>query len=208
VTGHDGAKPFVSNDVNRFDAAELPPTGLIAISGPSGAGKSTLLRMLAGIEAPSSGVAALPRLTTGGCVWMSTEIYVPAGKLSDAIAWNCASVGRSALRQAAESVGLIDETLLPGGLDARIAEGGANLSGGQRVRIGIARILISDRVVFADEPTAKLDPTTAALVRRVLTEVAARRLVIVATHDDRLIEVADRHHSLTLPKQRQTAIAA
>jgi ATP-binding cassette subfamily C protein len=63
-------------------------------------------------------------------------------------------------------------------------------------------------VVFADEPTAKLDPTTATLVRRVLTEVAIRRLVIVATHDDRLIEIADRHHALTLPKQRRTAIAA
>ncbi|MGA2891639.1 MAG: ATP-binding cassette domain-containing protein [Xanthobacteraceae bacterium] len=206
-TETENAKPFISDDIDRFDASDLPTTGLIAISGPSGAGKSTLLRMLAGIEDPSSDVA-LPQVTTSGCVWMSTEIYLPAGKLSDAIAWNCAGVSRAALRQAAESVGLIDETLLPGGLDARIAEGGANLSGGQRMRIGIARILISDRVVFADEPTAKLDPTTATLVRRVLTEVAIRRLVIVATHDDRLIEIADRHHALTLPKQRRTAIAA
>ena len=181
---------------------------IITIGGNLGAGKSTLLRMLAGIETPAPGIAPLPQLAMCGCVWMSTEIYVPAGKLSEAIAWNCAGASRSALRQAAESVGLIDETLLPGGLDARIAEGGTNLSGGQRIRIGIARILISDRVVFADEPTAKLDPTTAALIRHVIAEVAKHRLVIVATHDDRLIEIADRHHALTPPKQRPTAIAA
>ena len=213
----DGAKPFVSDSVDKFDVTDLPTAGLIVISGPSGAGKSTLLRMLAGIETPSSGVTALPQVlpqvTADGCVWMSTDVYVPAGTLGDAIAWNCmawnrAGVSRAALRQAVECVGLIDEVLLPGGLDARIAEGGTNLSGGQRMRIGIGRILISAGVVFADEPTAKLDPTTATLVRQVLTEAAKRRLVIVATHDDRLIEVADRHHVLTLPRQPETAIAA
>ena len=106
------------------------------------------------------------------------------------------------LRRAAESVGLLDEALLPGGLDARIDENGTNLSGGQRLRIGIARSLISGGMVFADEPTAKLDPTTAKLVRQVLVEMAEWRLVVVATHDERLIEAADQHHRLQL---RQTA---
>jgi len=202
------ARPLLSDGVDKFDVAALPASGLIAISGPSGAGKSTLLRMLAGIETPSPGVTAVPQLATTGCVWMATDIYVPAGTLANAVAWNCTGVTPTALQQAVDSVGLNDEELLPGGLDARIAEGGANLSGGQRMRIGIARILVSSGVVFADEPTAKLDPTTAALVRRVLTEVATRRLVIVATHDDRLIEVADRHHVLTPPTQTDTAIAA
>jgi ABC-type transport system involved in cytochrome bd biosynthesis fused ATPase/permease subunit len=184
---------------------ELPPAGLIAISGPSGAGKSTLLRMLAGIEAPAPGVKALPQIGAKGCDWISTEIYVPAGTLADAIGWNRGD-DRAALWRAAKRVGLIDETLLPGGLDASIAEGGANLSGGQRMRIGSARILLSDGVVLADEPTAKLDAETAKLVREVLSEVASARLVIVATHDKALIAAADHHHVLEL--QSSEAIAA
>ncbi len=73
------------------------------------------------------------------------------------------------------------------------------------MRIGIARILLSDRVVFADEPTAKLDPKTAELVRGALIELAERRLVIVATHDKDLIAAADRKHVLRLPPQNRAA---
>jgi len=187
-------KPFVI--AGAFDAAGLPPAGLVVISGPSGSGKSTLLRRLAGIEATSSGFEPLPQVIAGGCDWIATDIYVPAGTLADAIGWNRPGRERAELQQAARRVGLLDERLLPGGLEARIAEGGDNLSGGQRMRIGIARILLSGGVVLADEPTAKLDPRTAALVRQVLAELAQRRLVIVVTHDERLIEAADRHDVL------------
>jgi ATP-binding cassette subfamily C protein len=103
---------------------------------------------------------------------------------------------------------LLDERLLPGGLNAFISEGGDNLSGGQRMRIGIARMMLSGGVVLADEPTAKLDPQTAKLVRQVLTEMAERRLVIVATHDQQLIEAADRHHVLRPQAETEQAVAA
>ncbi len=201
------ARPFDFNCFDRFDVAQWPASGLIVISGASGAGKSTLLRMLTGIEAPAPGVTALPRLITTGCSWISTDIHVPAGTLRDAITWNSPAALPAALSRAAESVGLTDEKLLPGGLDARIAEGGANLSGGQRMRLGIARALIADGVVIADEPTAKLDARTANLVRQVLGETAGRRLVIVATHDDALIEMADRHFVLAMPRQTEAAAA-
>ncbi|HML07964.1 MAG TPA: ATP-binding cassette domain-containing protein [Xanthobacteraceae bacterium] len=208
LDGKNGAEVFSATGVDKFDAAKLPAAGLIAISGPSGAGKSTLLRLLAGIEPPSSEVAALPQVTTGGCAWIATDIYVPAGSLAGAVAWNRNAVDRAAIRRAAESVGLLDEMLLPGGLDAPIAEGGTNLSGGQRMRIGIARALLAGGIVFADEPTAKLDPMTAKLVRQALVEIALERLVIVATHDDRLIEAADQHHVLHLRNRIDKAVAA
>ena len=201
-------KPFSFAGIDTFEVAELPATGLIVISGPSGSGKSTLLRMLAGIETASCGAAALPQVMRAGCVWISTDTYVPSGTLANAVAWNSGAADRAGLRRAAESVGLLDEALLPGGLDARIDENGTNLSGGQRLRIGIARSLISGGMVFADEPTAKLDPTTAKLVRQVLVEMAEWRLVVAATHDERLIEAADQHHRLQLRKQRDEAIAA
>ncbi len=206
--GRGEAKPFSFAGIDTFDTAGLSATGLIVISGPSGAGKSTLLRMLAGIETPSCRITALPQAMKPGCVWISTDTYVPYGTLANAIAWNHGGVDRAVLQRAAESVGLLDEALLPGGLDACIDENGSNLSGGQRMRIGIARSLISGGMVFADEPTAKLDPTTAKLVRQVLVEMAERRLVVVATHDPWLIEAADQHHRLQLRKQREKAIAA
>lgn len=204
--GNRETTPFIV--AGAFDAADLPPAGLIAISGPSGSGKSTLLRMLAGIETPPHDFKSLPQVTAEGCDWISTDIYVPAGTLGEAIAWNRGRHERATLQAAAQHVGLLDERLLPGGLDARIAEGGDNLSGGQRMRIGIARIMLSAGLVLADEPTAKLDPQTAKLVRQVLTDVARRRLVIVATHDERLIEAASRHHVLRPPAQAGEAVAA
>ncbi len=204
--GSASAKPFAI--AGAFDAADLPPTGLVAISGPSGSGKSTLLRRLAGIEAPPADFKSLPQVTAEGCDWISTDIYVPAGTLAEAIAWNRGSHELATLQAAARHVGLLDERLLPGGLDARIAEGGDNLSGGQRMRVGIARIMLSGGVVLADEPTAKLDPQTAQLVREVLTDMAKRRLIIVATHDERLIEAASRHHVLRSPSQAGQAVAA
>jgi ABC-type transport system involved in cytochrome bd biosynthesis fused ATPase/permease subunit len=204
--GNGPAKPFVPEGAR--DVTELPSSGLVVVSGPSGSGKSTLLRMLAGIEMPSSDVASLPRVVAAGCDWISTDAYVPAGTLSDAIAWNRGTPDRATVQRAAERVGLVDEKLLPGGLDARIAEGGGNLSGGQRMRIGIARMLLSGGVVLADEPTAKLDPQTAKLVRQVLTEVAGQRLVVVATHDEGLIEAASRHHILRPQEQTRKVVAA
>jgi len=191
------------------DAAALPPSGLIVISGPSGSGKSTLLRSLAGIEAASPEAQSLPQVKAAGCDWISTDIYVPAGTLGEAIAWNRDIHDDATLRNAAAEVGLLDERLLPGGLDAPITEGGDNLSGGQRMRIGIARILLSGNVVLADEPTAKLDPGTARLVRKILKDLADRgRLVIVATHDRQLIEAANEQYVLQFKSQAEQAVAA
>ncbi len=199
---------FVPAGIDDFDVSNLPRTGLIVISGPSGAGKSTMLRILAGIEAPLPNLQALPQVRADGCDWISTDIYVPAGKLADAIGWNRGVVDRTILERAAARVGLLDESLLPGELDASIGEGGDNLSGGQRMRIGVARALLSERIAFADEPTAKLDSVTAALVREALADVARRRLVIVATHDSQLIQAADRHLRLHLRSPDREAVAA
>lgn len=169
-------------------ASLLPRTGLVAITGPSGSGKSTLLRHLAGIGSAPSFEADLD--SRPGIAWCSTDIYVPEGTLGAAIAWQNDPCCRTRLLLAAGNVGLLDDVLLPGGLDALIQAGGENLSGGQRVRIGLARALISGRAIFADEPTAKLDPGNAAMVRRALADAACSRLVLVATHDRSLAMLA------------------
>ncbi|WP_449255822.1 ABC transporter transmembrane domain-containing protein [Bosea sp. (in: a-proteobacteria)] len=180
----------------------LPARGLVVVAGPSGAGKSTLLRRLAGVEA---GPAASPRPRAGGCVWVATDSPVAGGTLADALRDGSGPACPTRLREAAARIGLLDDALLPGGLDARIRAGGANLSGGQRLRIALGRALLSRRMVVADEPTAKLDAATAAAVRRALGDMAKTRLVVVASHDPALIALADRNVALGATPRLETA---
>jgi ATP-binding cassette subfamily C protein len=183
------APPLPPIAVPALDGLDLslPSSGLVAICGPSGAGKSTLLRRLAGID-PSHQAAAF----AGHPIrWISTDAYIPAGTVREALLWGDPTADEITLRMVAGSAGLLDEALLPGGLDAPLLEGGANLSGGQRMRIAVARAALGTGAVLADEPTAKLDAATADAVRRMLQAMAAARLVVVATHDERLANLAD-----------------
>ena len=168
----------------------LPSRGLVVVAGPSGSGKSTLLRRFVGIEPGPRGGG---RTTTQGNVaWISSDAFVPQGTMRDAIAWNAGAPSDVDIDNAAAAVGLLDDELLPGGLDAGVETGGANLSGGQRLRIAVARAKLVGRTVIADEPTAKLDSSTATMVRQSLRGMADRRLVLVASHDADLIAIADR----------------
>ncbi|MGN1285392.1 MAG: ATP-binding cassette domain-containing protein, partial [Bradyrhizobium sp.] len=187
----------------------LPQRGIVAIVGESGSGKSTLLRRLAGIEASARAERAPPDSALArGVDWISTDIPVPAGTLVKALSWNRTEHSSTKLLSAAERVGLLNDTLLPGGSDAQVKAGGENLSGGQRLRIGVARALISDRPVFADEPTAKLDGANAARVRTALADCAGERLVVVATHDPELKALAVLVIDLDKqrPSQREAAV--
>ena len=77
------------------------------------------------------------------------------------------------------------------GEDLMIDPRGSGLSGGERRRIGLVRAIASGRpLLLLDEPTADLDPATAAQVIALLKDAARTRLVIAATHDPALIAEA------------------
>ena len=81
------------------------------------------------------------------------------------------------------------------GLGHRIDYLPANLSGGQKQRVAIARALVSNpEVIFADEPTAALDHESGLLVVRMLRQLGAERgtTTVMVTHDNRILELADR----------------
>ncbi|TPW31970.1 ATP-binding cassette domain-containing protein [Pararhizobium mangrovi] len=183
------------------DLHALPERGLVAIVGASGSGKTTLLRRLAGADA-QAGQGAPP---LAGATWVSTDGFVPAGSLADAMAWRCPSATPARIEEVGHALGLADDRLLPGGLSAHVAAGGGNLSGGQRVRLAVARALIADRPVLADEPTAKLDDATAARVREALCTLAQTRCVVVATHDRALASAAMRTIDLDRTVKREAA---
>jgi ATP-binding cassette subfamily C protein len=186
----------------------LPRRGLVAITGPSGSGKSTLLRRIAGVE-PGDRPVAGPT-DRADITWVSTDSYVPVGDLGQAIAWNVGgadsdAVSPETIAKAADSVSLLDDALLPDSLRTKLENGAANLSGGQRLRIAVARALVAGRTVLADEPTAKLDRDTAEAVRRALILMAQTHLVVVATHDRELASAAHLAIDLTGTAKREAA---
>jgi ATP-binding cassette subfamily C protein len=164
----------------------LPTHGLVTITGPSGCGKTSLLRALAGIdEAPEGRV-----LTSAGARgWAAADAWLPGGHLFDMVPGPAGVAALTAL-------GLLGEPRFNGG-DAVIGVGGADLSGGQRLRLSLARAAAQDaRTIYADEPTAKLDAAASERVRGFLRALSRDRLVVVATHDPLLAAQADRQVAL------------
>jgi len=109
---------------------------------------------------------------------------------------------RRAARQALDMVGLSDkEAVLP-----------EDLSGGQKQRLAIARALaLGPRIILADEPTAALDSANGRLVISLMRDLAKSqgRAVIIVSHDNRILEFADRIVHIEDGKiaERDTALA-
>jgi putative ABC transport system ATP-binding protein len=177
---------------------------LVLLLGPSGCGKTTLLSCLAGILTPTSGSisvggesvtgltgAALTsyRRHTVGIVFQAFNL-VPSLTAAENVAaplW-AAKVPRREARRRAEAL-LADVSL-----SDRAAHRPGSMSGGQQQRVAIARALAHDPpLLLADEPTAHLDYIQVESVLKTLRRLATPgRLVIVATHDDRMVPLADR----------------
>jgi ATP-binding cassette subfamily C protein CydD len=153
----------------------------VALLGPSGSGKSTLLALAAGLlQADQGTVQRLDRIG-----WVGHRPFMQNGSLAANV-----SLGRPG-----SGAGGLIRRLLPGKAPARrIGEGGAGLSGGEAVRLALARALADPEaaLILADEPTAHLDADTAAAIADVLVEATAGRTLLVATHDPALAARMDR----------------
>ena len=187
----------------RADAGEL-----VVLIGPSGTGKTTLLSCLGGILTPTSGrirlgdidVTALSprelqryRREQVGFVFQAFNL-IPSLSALENIAVPLLLSGRTHRDAFTRARNLIETV----GLTDRAGHRPAALSGGQQQRVAIARGLAGDPVLLlADEPTANLDYIQAESVFRLLRELRSEgRIVLVSSHDDRLLPVADRVHSM------------
>jgi ABC-type bacteriocin/lantibiotic exporter with double-glycine peptidase domain len=176
--------PWVLEDVE----IEVRPGESVAIVGASGAGKSTLLRLLLGFEAPSRGGIyyddhdlkeldlRLVRRQTGA-VLENSDLF--PGSLYENIAGS-APLSADQVMEAAQLAGLgADIAVMPKGIHSALAEGGRQLSSGQRQRVMIARALVNrPRLLFFDHAMATLDNRTQAIIRESIAKMSGTRIVI------------------------------
>lgn len=189
-------------EVLRGIDLSVHPGEFVAIVGRSGSGKSTLLYCLCGLLKPDSGSislcgqdvtgqsnAQLSRLRRDhvGFVFQDLNL-VSALNVADNVLLPAKMAGIHASHKQ------VNALLHQVGLDGMGHERTDNLSGGQRQRVAIARALLrSPDILFADEPTGSLDPSTAQSVMHLLRQtVTPRSSLIMVTHDLEIAATADR----------------
>lgn len=196
LAGHGAAFAHVGGErIGPLDWCWSSP-GLHAIAGPTGAGKSTLLLGLIGHvplvagQITTDGAAFAPAALNAAIGWAGQQLALLQGNMRDNLAMGQAEDG--AMTDCLQSLGLSAMLAQRGGLGTTLDHRGSGLSGGERRRIGLARAILSGRqILLLDEPTADLDDTTAATIRSVLGRLATDHLVIVATHDAKLVTMAE-----------------
>ena len=182
---------------------------LVILLGPSGCGKTTLLSCLGGILRPKSGaikfggvnVTALDgrelakyRRDTVGIVFQAFNLVPSLTALENVmIPLRAAGFSRAASGRRAE------ELLTRVNLADRMKHRPGDLSGGQQQRVAVARaIALEPPLILADEPTAHLDFIQVEEVLRLIRSLAeGERVVVVATHDSRILPLADRIVEMT-----------
>lgn len=179
---------------------DIEPGEHVALLAPSGFGKSTLLALIAGLAAPQEG-----QITIGGVTlqnetaaplrarmrWVGQKPHIFAGSARHNI-----TLGRHA--DAEKTASIINQMALShvAGITGAgvIGENGAGLSGGEALRLALARIAVDQDadIILADEPTAHLDHETADRIVDSLISLAKGKTLIISTHDEKLAGRVDR----------------
>jgi putative ABC transport system ATP-binding protein len=183
----------------------LQPGELTLLMGPSGSGKTTLISILGCILSPTSGTVSVAGTSTAGLspdalarlrrshigyIFQSYNLFPTLTALENVrIALDVAGVtGAAAVARARCVLGEV-------GLAHKLDSFPANMSGGEKQRVAVARAIVTQpSIVLADEPTAALDGENGHGVMRLLSEIAhgQGRSILVVTHDPRTVAYADR----------------
>lgn len=188
--------------IERLDIA-VRGGELTMVVGPSGSGKSTLLAMLSGLLRPDGGEVRVLgtdlwqldaeridafRLDHCGFVFQGFNLF-PALTALEQVLLPLSYAPMSRAREAALAV------LAEVGLEDKLHLRPQELSGGEKQRVAIARALAKrPRLLFADEPTSALDGHNGQILAGLLKQIAREHgtTVLCVTHDQRLLEHADR----------------
>jgi ATP-binding cassette subfamily B protein len=199
------AKPEMveSGEILKGISFSAPAGTLTAIVGPSGAGKTTISALLprlydvtsGSISVGGSDIRDLHIASLRSAIGVVTQ---DAHMFHDSIAANLRYAKEDAsedeMRAACQAAQIWDLIAsLPNGFDTIVGERGHRLSGGEKQRLAIARLLLkAPRIVILDEATAHLDSENEALVQSALTHALANRTSIVIAHRLSTVRQADQ----------------
>lgn len=197
---HLGSAKIIA--VNKINL-EMNESEFIAIYGPSGSGKSTLLNLVGLNDYPTSGKIEFDgadtsllsdgerrrtRLLRIGFVFQTFNLF-PTLNVIENVELPLSLSGKSQEEQTKRALRLLESV----GLGNRLHHRPKELSVGEMQRVALARAIANNpEVIIADEPTGELDSKTAKEIVSLLHEINKRQkaTVIVATHDEKIAEVA------------------
>jgi len=184
---------------------EIEPGQIVIITGPSGSGKTTLITLIGALRSTQEGsLQVLGHELRGASARELNEVRKEIGFIFQAHnLLNSLSASQNVEMSAlidpemsrAEAARRSREILEQVGLSDEVDRFPNELSGGQKQRVAIARALVrAPRVILADEPTASLDKKTGRDVVDLMHDLAKRKgvTVLLVTHDNRILDVADR----------------
>jgi len=196
-----------SSDIVAVNKVNLTvePAEFVAVVGPSGSGKTTLLNLIGLNDYPTSGKVFIDgsdasvlsggerrkvRLFRMGFVFQTFNLLPTLSALEN-VELPMALAGVAQREQREKAVRLLEIV----GLGNRLFHRPKELSMGEMQRVAIARALANDpELIIADEPTGELDSKTAREIVSLLSEINKERRasVVVATHDEKIVDVAQR----------------
>jgi thiol reductant ABC exporter CydD subunit len=182
---------------------ELDPGETVGLVGPSGAGKSTIASLLLRLIEPTGGrflVDGLDVAAFDETAWRQQLAWLPQRPtlLRGTVAENVLLADPDAtFERVRAAVALADADgfveALPEGYETVVGDGGRPLSAGQARRLALARTLLRDApLVILDEPTAHLDPESAALVADAIDGYRGRCTMLLISHSSWLVALCDR----------------
>ena len=175
----------------------------IALLGRVGSGKSTIAKLALGLFEATDGEIRIdgvdirqldPREYRGSVGYVPQDVTLFTGTLRDNIALARPGISDAQLIKAAERAGIADwVNRHPLGFDMPISERGDSVSGGQRKCISVARALVTEpAILILDEPTGGTDQSTERVIIENLKTYMEGRTLIVVTHRNALLALADR----------------
>lgn len=205
ITTHDIHKSFGQLEVLKGIDLHIGRGEVVSIVGPSGAGKTTLLQLLGTLDRPDSGSIVIDGTDIGtlsqkrladfrcrrlGFVFQFHQL-LPEFTAEENIMIPALIAGtgrRAAKTRAAELLGFM-------GLADRAGHKPAQLSGGEKQRIAVARALVNKpAVILADEPSGSLDSRNKEELHKLFFDLRDKfgQTFVIVTHDEHLAQITDR----------------
>src|SRR5829696_2079222 len=202
-TGNQAPEPSVPRPFELVDIDfEIEPGQLAALVGPSGSGKTTIALMVPRIYDVDSGSVAIDGIdvrdlslaSLGNIIGLVTqETYLFHSTIRENIAYGRMDATQEEIEAAARAAAIHDRVMeLPERYETVVGERGFKLSGGEKQRVAIARVILKDpRILILDEATSALDTRSERLIQAALDPLMRNRTTLAIAHRLSTILAAD-----------------